>query len=141
MCVISDLAECMANFIAKLQSCVIDCKQCGWLNGHRSAVYQQSAPYSMQNPAGPSSLLVCLQDCSLKGIPTQLGAATALRRLRITNDDASLRITLADLDMLSALRSMTFLSATQAGPCNDRPAHRCCSMLKNCAQLQSRPKP
>jgi hypothetical protein len=51
-------------------------------------------------------------------IPTHLRAATALQRLRVADEGAGLRITPADLDTLSALRSLTFLSVTQVPPCN-----------------------
>lgn len=58
-----------------------------------------------------------LQDCYLAVIPTRLRPATALRRLRIADEGAGLLITSADLETLSALRSLTFLSLTQAGSC------------------------
>lgn len=58
-----------------------------------------------------------LQHCYLAVIPTRLRPATAPRRLRIADNGAGLLITSADLDTLSALRSLTFLSLTQASSC------------------------
>ena len=79
----------------------------------RLAVRAQHAELHMRSRA-PS---VLLQDCYLAVIPTRLRPATALRRLRIADEGAGLLITSADLDTLSALRSLTFLSLTQAGSC------------------------
>jgi hypothetical protein len=62
-----------------------------------------------------------LQECYLDSIPTQLRLATALRRLRIADEGAGLLITPTDLDTLSALRSLTFLSLTQP----HRPPDKC----------------
>jgi hypothetical protein len=79
----------------------------------RLAVRAQHAELHMRSRA-PSLLL---QDCYLAVIPTRLRPATALRRLRIADEGAGLLITSADLDTLSALRSLTFLSLTQACSC------------------------
>lgn len=50
------------------------------------------------------------QGCGLHSIPTQLRSASRLQHLRIGADGTVLRIERADLETLSAMRSLTFLS-------------------------------
>jgi hypothetical protein len=54
------------------------------------------------------------QGCDLHSIPAQLKAATRLRQLRLGADGNVLRIMPEDLQTLSAMRGLTFLSITKA---------------------------
>ena len=53
------------------------------------------------------------QGCSLFSIPTQLRSASRLQHLRIGADGTVLRIERADLETLSAMPRLTFLSIAQ----------------------------
>jgi hypothetical protein len=56
-----------------------------------------------------------LQNCGQEDLPAPLGAASRLRRLRITDVRYSpIYFEKDDLDTLSSMRSLSFLSFTQA---------------------------
>ena len=53
------------------------------------------------------------QGCGLHSIPSQLRSASRLQHMRIGADGTVLRIEPADLETLSAMRSLTWLSVAQ----------------------------
>jgi hypothetical protein len=83
------------------------------LPAHHATVHKSAAC----RPLYEHSLLP--QDCGLTGIPSRLRPASALRRLRIDDEGAGLRMVPGTLKTLSALSSLTFLSITQAPLCNN----------------------
>lgn len=64
-----------------------------------------------------------LQGCGLHSVPQQLGAASRLQRLRIGSNGAVLCVHAQDLETLSALRQLTFLSIAKVSSAADIHEH------------------